>query len=362
MGKPFGVPVYVSPTWFLVAIFITWTFAPIVAQRLPDIGTWRYAVSFAFAVLLYVSVLVHELSHSVVARGFGLPVRRITLYMLGGVSEIEREPQTPGREFLVAFAGPLLSVVLGVLGFVVARVLPPGTVPALLAYELAVANLLVGVFNLLPGLPLDGGRMLRAGVWKLTKRPGAGTVAAAWVGRVLGVLVFAYPFVLAALTASTPELSLVLIGALIGSFIWIGATQSLRSARLRERLPGLSARRLGRRAIPVYADVPVAEALRRAHESQAGALVVVGADGAPIAVVNEAAVTATPEQRRPWISVGTLSRSLGEGTILPADLKGQELVAAIQRAPASEYLLVESGGEVYGVLATSDVDHAFAGT
>ncbi|MQA83423.1 MAG: site-2 protease family protein [Streptosporangiales bacterium] len=361
MGRVFGIPVYVSPTWLLVAAFITFGFAPLVADRLPGIGGMRYLVAFAFAVLLYLSVFVHELSHSVVARGFGLPVRRITLYMLGGVSEIEREPQTPGREFLVAFAGPLLSLVLGVLGFLLYRTLPASTVMGLLAYELAIANTLVGIFNLLPGLPLDGGRMLRAGVWKLTRRPATATVVAAWAGRMLGALVFLLPFILAFWLGRPPNWLTVIWAALIGSFIWAGAGQTLRVAKLRERLPQLNARSLARRAIPVTADLPLAEAVRRAVEAQAGALVVVDHEGKPIALVNESAVTATPEQRRPWIAVGVLARTLDSGHILGADLAGQDLVMAMQEAPASEYLLVEPTGEIYGVLASSDVDRAFVG-
>lgn len=362
MGRPFGIPVYVSPTWLVVAAFITIFFAPLVEARLPGIGSSRYVVAFAFAVLLYLSVFVHELSHSVVARGFGLPVRRITLYMLGGVSEIEREPQTPGREFLVAFAGPLLSIVLGVAGFLLYRVLPAGTVVWLLAYELAIANTLVGIFNLLPGLPLDGGRMLRAGIWKVTRRPGTATVVAAWVGRGLAALVFLAPFLLAAVLGRAPSWATVIWAALIGSFIWMGAGQTLRVARLRDRLPSLQARNLARRALPVSADLPLAEAVRRATEAQAGALVVVDRDDKPIALVSETAVAATPQHRRPWITVGALSRTIESGLILRADLAGQDLVVAMQEIPSSEYLLVEPTGEVYGVLVTSDVDRAFAET
>jgi Zn-dependent protease len=93
MGKPFGIPVYVSWTWFLVAAFITWLFGDTFRLMLPEISTAAaYGVAFAFAVLLYVSVLLHELAHSVLAQWYGLPVRRITLYLLGGVSEIEKEP------------------------------------------------------------------------------------------------------------------------------------------------------------------------------------------------------------------------------------------------------------------------------
>ena len=164
IARPFGIPVYISPYWFLIAGVFVILYARGLDHSVP--ANLRYIVAAAFVVLLYGSVLVHELSHSVVARAFGLPVRRILLYPLGGFSEIEREPPTPGREFLVSAAGPFISLALAAVGFAVGRAFHPGGVPGVLLSQLVVANLLVGVFNLLPGLPLDGGRMLRAGVWK----------------------------------------------------------------------------------------------------------------------------------------------------------------------------------------------------
>src|SRR6202035_3547413 len=147
-----GIPVYISPYWFVIAGVFILIYANQLAATLQ--GATRFIVAAAFVVLLYVSVLIHELSHSLVARGFGLPVRRILLYPLGGFSEIEQEPPTPGREFLVSVAGPLLSLVLAGLGWVVLLVTNLGGLPGLLVEQLVWANLLVGIFNLLPGLPL----------------------------------------------------------------------------------------------------------------------------------------------------------------------------------------------------------------
>ncbi|MFC7467265.1 site-2 protease family protein [Actinomadura keratinilytica] len=189
MGRFFGVPIYVAPSWFLVAALITWVFGGQLDRVLPELGGARYLVSLFFAVAFYASVLVHELAHTVVALRQKLPVRRIQLQFFGGVSEIEKESETPGREFLLAFVGPLLSLVLGGAFYLALDLVEPGTVPGVLIAGLTISNLLVAVFNLLPGLPLDGGRMLRAVVWKLTGKPMSGTVAAAWVGRVLAVAV-----------------------------------------------------------------------------------------------------------------------------------------------------------------------------
>ncbi|MFG2074891.1 site-2 protease family protein [Nonomuraea maritima] len=363
MGRPFGIPVYVSWTWFLVAAFITFLFGPQMAAKLPDLGTFgAYGVAFVFAVLLYVSVLLHELAHSVLAKVYGLPVRRITLYFLGGVSEIEKEPPTPGKEFMVAAVGPLLSLGLAALGFVAdVYLVNDGGIPEVLVWQLWFANLIVGVFNLLPGLPLDGGRMLRAGVWKVSGNPGTGTVAAAWGGRVLAVLLVVFP--LATMLGGDGELdfSNLVWPLVLAAFIWMGAGQSLRVARVRARIPQVDARALARRAIPVTGETPLSEALRQAADSRAGAMVVVDHDGRPVGIVHEAAVQATPEHRRPWITVASLAKSLEPGMVLAADLRGEPLIDAMREVPGSEYLLVERGGEIYGVLATADVNRVFTG-
>jgi Zn-dependent protease len=359
IARPFGIPVFISPYWFLIAGLFVFLYARGLVESVP--GTLRYVVAAAFVVLLYASVLVHELSHSVVARGFGLPVRRILLYPLGGFSEIEREPPTPGREFLVSAAGPAVSLALAAGGYALYRGVHGGGVLRVLLFQLVVANVLVGVFNLLPGLPLDGGRMLRAGVWKLTGRPGQATVVAAWAGRALAVGVLVIPLALYARAGNGIQLFDAVWLAVIAAFMWTGAGQALRATRVRERLPGLHARTLARRAIPIPANLPLAEAIRRADAVQARALVVVDHEDKPIAIVNETAVMATPPQRRPWIEAGALARTIDPGLVLPADLSGMALIEAVRRTPASEYLLVEPSGQVFGVLATADLDHAFAG-
>jgi Zn-dependent protease len=356
VARPFGIPVYVSPYWFIIAGVFIVIYANDLSATLS--GSMRYVVAAAFVILLYVSVLVHELSHSVVARSYGLPVRRILLYPLGGISEIEREAPTPGREFAVAGAGPALSLVLGGVGWGLSQLAPYGVTGALIR-QLMVANIIVGLFNLLPGLPLDGGRMLRAVIWKITKRPTTATFAAAWVGRGLAIALLAIPFFSGRLAGG--DIVSMLWVVVIAAFMWTGATQSIKATRFRERLPALQARRLARKAISVPASTPLAEAVRQADEAGARAVVVVDHDSKPIAIVNEAAVTATPPQRRPWVDTGSMARSIDPSLILNADLQGMALLDAIRRSPASEYLLVDSAGQVVGVLAARDLDQVFAG-
>jgi Zn-dependent protease/CBS domain-containing protein len=359
LARPFGIPVYISPYWFVIAGVFIFVYANDLASTFH--GATRFVVAAAFVVLLYLSVLVHELSHSVVARGFGLPVRRILLYPLGGFSEIEREPQTPGREFLVSAAGPALSLLLAAGGWGLTHVVTAGTIGGTLISQLMWANLVVGGFNLLPGLPLDGGRMLRAVIWKVSGRPGTSTIAAAWAGRVLALGLFVLVLAPPVEARIGGDLVTVVWLAVVAAFMWTGAGQAIKATRFRERLPALQARRLARKAVSVTADTPLAEAIRRADESKARAVVVVDHDDKPIAILNETAVMATPEQRRPWIEAGSLARTLEPSLVLSADLSGMALLDAIRRAPATEYLLVEPSGQVYGVLAARDVDLAFAG-
>ena len=356
-GRVFGIPVYVGPSWFLVALLITMLYAPTVERWVAGIGAARYLVAFCFALLLYFSVLLHELGHSLVARALGLPIRRISIHGFVGLSEIEREPETPGREALVAAAGPAVSLVLAAAGVVGVRLLDVGTVPWLLISAVTVSNLLVTVLNVLPGLPLDGGRVLRAAVWRASHNALTGTTVAAWAGRVVAIAIAALGVLWALRSGATDSSALfdAFLALLIGAFVWSGATASLHSAKVRAVLPELSARGLARRALAVPADLPVAEALRRLSLDGAQALVVVDSSGAPTAIVSEAAVSATPEVRRPWLSVSTLARGVTPGMRLRDDLSGVELVQALQENPADEYLVVDAAGGLHGVLVAADV-------
>ncbi|MBG0856578.1 site-2 protease family protein [Streptomyces spinoverrucosus] len=368
MGRIFGVPVYVAPSWFLVAALITWVFGGQLERVLPELGAARYLVSLFFAVAFYASVLVHELAHTVAALRYKLPVRRIQLQFFGGVSEIEKEAETPGREFVLAFVGPLLSLVLAGLFYLAMQPVEPGTVPGVLLAGLMISNLIVAAFNLLPGLPLDGGRMLRAVVWKITGKPMSGTVAAAWVGRALAVSVLiGLPLLTQSGALGRDAVDNVgmdtvmdaLLAAILAAIIWTGAGNSLRVARLREHLPELRARTLTRRAVPVPSDTPLSEALRRANAAGARALVVVDAEGTPVSLVREAAIVGVPEHRRPWVAVSGLAQELTDGMRVSVELAGEDLLEVLRATPATEYLVVEETGEIYGVLSAADVERAF---
>lgn len=359
IGQIAGIDVLVRSSWLLVAFLIAVLMAPRIEAEAPGLGVLKYVAGLAFAVLLYLSVLLHEVSHAVSARHYGLPVRSISIHFLGGATEIGDEAKTPRAEFVIAVVGPLTSIAVGVVSLGAYQVLPDGLL-RVAVQGLALANLAVGVLNLVPGLPLDGGRVLRAAVWKLGKDPLRATVVAAWGGRIAAGLALCWPVVQQGALGVTATLSDYLMAGLVAAFMWSGANASLMQARLRRRLPALQARQLARRVIVVPENLSVAEAIRRAQEAEAGGIATQTGDDRVTGLVNEAALEAVPAERRPWLAVSQVSRALEDGMRLPADSAGEQLVKAMTSTPASEYLLIEADGGIYGILTASDVERAFA--
>jgi Zn-dependent protease len=358
VGTIAGSDVLVTSSWFVIAALIAWIVAPRVDQVAPGLGGLKYVAGFAFAVILYLSVLLHEASHAFMARHYGFQVTSITLHFLGGATAIDGEARTPRQELLIAVVGPLTSIAVGVGAFGLWFVTPDGLL--LMAVEgLAGANLIVGVLNLVPGLPLDGGRVLKAAVWGATGDVLKGTIVAAWTGRVTAVAALAWPLFQERVIGTTPDIFDFVLAAMIALFLWTAASSALASAQARGRLPALVARRLARRALAVPDDLPLAEAVRRAREADAGSLITVTGSGRPVGLVSEAALVATPEERRPWVAVSTVARTIEPGMSLPAGIEGEPLVRAMTEVPAHEYLLVEDDGSIYGVLSAADVDRAF---
>lgn len=190
IGRVFGIPIDVDYSWFLIFSLLTWALA--VSYFPSQFKAWNpaeyWAIGAITAVMLFVSVLLHELGHSLVAMRYKVPVRRITLFIFGGVSQIAAEPPSAGAEFWVAIAGPSVSFALAILFWGVSLIvvgLPP--LLAVVQY-LALLNLVLGAFNLIPGFPLDGGRVFRAIVWGIQGDFQRATVVAAVTGRFFGFL------------------------------------------------------------------------------------------------------------------------------------------------------------------------------
>jgi Zn-dependent protease len=191
LGKIFGIEISIHFSWIIILVLMTWSLAvgwfPVIYHGWSAITYWL--LGFIATILLFGSVLVHELAHSVVARARGLPVKNITLFVFGGVSNIEKEPESPGVEFQMAVVGPLTSLLIAGLAYLLFLLLGQNTSPlaAILGY-LAFANLLLGIFNLIPGFPLDGGRVLRSIVWKINGNLRKATRAVTIVGQVIAYL------------------------------------------------------------------------------------------------------------------------------------------------------------------------------
>jgi Zn-dependent protease/CBS domain-containing protein len=359
IGEVSGIPVFVSGWWLVLAGWVVIWYGGILAGSLPNLpSAVAYLVAAVFAVLLFGSVFLHELGHAVTARKLGLGVRSMTLWLLGGSTEMEGEAPSPGKEFAIAVAGPAVNLVLGVVAVIAVLLLPSGTVTEELALQLAFSNLIVGVFNLLPGLPMDGGRLLRAGVWKLTGDRFLGLTVAGWGGRVVAVGLGG--FVLYSLQQGRSTLGLsVLLMLSAALFLWSGASQAIRSGRLAGRFRLLDAGALAQPALLVAGDLPLAEALRRASDAGRRALVVVDRDLRPVGVVSAEALAAVPVERRPWVPVSSVARTLHAGLVLPAGLRGEDVVRAVQSSPATEYVVVDgdpgSGGRIVGVLPAATI-------
>jgi Zn-dependent protease/CBS domain-containing protein len=361
IGRVRGIPIYVARSWIVVAVVYTLIIAPLArdwVRGLSDVGS--YVVGALFAVLVYVGVLIHEFGHAFVAQRLGMGVRGITLHGMGGVTEIEDEGHGPRDEFLVSVIGPVLSLALGGISVALVQVFEPGSVVRFLCVELALANLSVGVLNLLPGLPLDGGRVVRAAVWGASGSQRNGTITAAWIGRGLAVAIVLLAVIVGPARGGDSNLFLVVWSVLIASVVWGGATQALNGEKIRVKLPRLSPRALARRAVPVFADVSVGEALRQASEAGARAIVVVDRDERPLAIVNEASVAALPVARRPWVVVADVARRITPELTVSVDASGEDVATLLSTNPATEYLVVDAAGLVYGVLSAADAEASFA--
>jgi Zn-dependent protease len=233
IARVFGIDIAIHPSWFIILAVLVWTLADSV---FPSAYLWSrstyWIVAVVSALLLFASVIVHELAHSLIAKRQGIPVKNITLFVLGGVSSLEEESRSPGREALMAGAGPLSSLVLGGIALAVGRALrTPETARAILLY-LGSVNILLGAFNLLPGFPLDGGRVLRAALWKRSGDMLRATRGAARTGTVFGYLLIAVGVVMAFLGSLLGGIWMAFVGWILTQASQAAYEQTSTEARL----------------------------------------------------------------------------------------------------------------------------------
>jgi Zn-dependent protease len=265
IGRLYGININIDWSWLFIALLITWNLTTIFGQIHPDWGTGlRWGVALLAALLFFASVLAHEMAHSLVAKAQGLPVRNITLFLFGGVANIQREPPSPKAEFLIAIAGPIMSILIGVTmlaigiggvaftdgfaapGQIFANLSPANTV----ILWLGAINIILAVFNMIPGFPLDGGRVLRSILWAVTNNLRRATRWASWIGQLIawGLIVagiamafgFQIPFFGTGLLSG-------LWLAFIGWFLNSASVQSYQQVKLQD----------------ILGDVPVTHIMRR---------------------------------------------------------------------------------------------------
>lgn len=223
IGSLFGIPLFLDPLWFVILGLATLNFG-IAYQELGTI--LAFSAGMAMALLLFASVLLHELGHSLAAKAQGIKVNSITLFLFGGIAAIEEESKTPGKAFQVAIAGPLVSIALFFLLYFFSRILPDNAVLSSMVGNLAKINLVLGLFNLIPGLPLDGGQVLKAALWQATGDRFQAVRLAAKSGLILGYLAIAFGFLVDYLTGELiTGLWIVLLG-------WFGIRNATRYDRV----------------------------------------------------------------------------------------------------------------------------------
>jgi Zn-dependent protease/predicted transcriptional regulator len=238
IGRVFGIPIYLHPSWFIIFLLVAPSLARLFGTANPGwTSTESWAAAIATSLLFFTSVILHELGHSVVALHYKIPVVSITLFVFGGLARIGREPEKPKQEFNIAIAGPLVSVALAGFFYSLTRIFPRSDLVGTMGGWLQTINLFMGLLNLAPGFPLDGGRILRAAAWAITGSFARATRIASTSGKVI-----AYGLILGgAFYAVRINLLDGIWYAFIGWFLLTAAQESYAQVAIREALAGLHA-------------------------------------------------------------------------------------------------------------------------
>ncbi len=354
-GRLLGFRIRIDYSWFVVLVLVTWTFASWqFPEDLPGLSRIAYlAMGFSGALLLFLSVLLHELAHSVVARSRGIAVEGITLFIFGGVAEMSREPDRALDEFLLTIVGPLSSLALAG-GFVVAaRLLGSiGVAPAaVVAATLAMLNLVLAIFNMVPAFPLDGGRVLRAVLWKLTGDPYRATRWATWVGRGFGWLLIAYGFFLFVRGIQFAGVW----GIFLGWFLTSAATSAAQQNELKHSLQGVPVGRvLSGPAVFVPGELTVEELVDRYFLRYSATAFPVVRGRSLVGVVAVADVSRLSLDERASTTIFDLMRPIEKVPAVDADRPLVELVLAV-RGGHHDRMMVIRDGEVLGALTSEDI-------
>lgn len=348
----FGIAVGIDLSWVFLALLIAWSLAegffPLVYEGLPTFAYWWMGVAGVAG--LFLSIVAHELTHSVVAKAFGTPVKGITLFFLGGVAEMGEEPTTPGGELLMALAGPLMSAVLALVFHGAAALAGSGALALVLSY-LAAMNALLAAFNMVPAFPLDGGRVLRAILWKWRGDMLWATRIAAGAGDLFGWLLIA----LGVLNALQGNFGGGIWWGLLGFFVRAAARSSLRQLQARRLLAGMTVRRfMTGEPVTVEAGTTVAtfveDYIYRLHFD----LFPVVEGGRLVGSAGSRQVRQVPRERWNEVTAGEIAVPPGPETAIEADDEALKALSLMQTSGASR-LLVTDRGRLVGIVVLKDL-------
>ena len=351
LGKVFGVEIRADTSWLVIVFLVGWSLYERFQSIFRDLGRGGLLVMAIVATALFFgSVVVHELSHSVVANRRGIPVKRIRLFIFGGASETDLDDGKPADEFVIAAVGPLSSFVLGGVFLAIEAIAgPDAEIVGGIAGYLGGINMILGVFNLVPGFPLDGGRLLRATLWHFTGDLRKATSWAAMAGQAVGWgLITLGVFML--FGGDFTGLWL----AAIGWFLTNAARGSYSQLVMRETLEGVRVRDLmtpNPEVLPMHVSVQHAideYVLARRHS----AFPVVDGDRV-VGLVTLDRLRAVPPEQRAATSVQTVMLH-PDGLVIPPDAPAADVVAKLAESPAGR-LLVQDGGRLVGIVSASDV-------
>ncbi|HUF26855.1 MAG TPA: site-2 protease family protein [Gemmatimonadaceae bacterium] len=364
-GKPihlfrlFGFAIRLDPSWFILAVLVAWSLAArIFPFRMPGLDQSTYwTMGVIGAAALFVSIILHECAHAVVARRYDIPIRGITLFIFGGVAEMESEPPSAKAEFLMAGAGPLASVALGAAGFaVIAAGLPlPAAATGVLSY-VAQINLLLAFFNLVPAFPLDGGRMLRAALWHYRKSLRSATRTASRIGSAFGLVLMG----LGLLALLQQQIISGIWFFLIGMFVRNIAKASYQQVLLRQALEGEPVRRFMQGTpITVAPELPVQELVDDYIYRYQHKLYPVVRNGTLLGCVGVDRVKSLPREEWGARTVGDIATECGiDGSIHPDD-DAMNALAKMRRSGQSRVLVLDQG-RLVGILTLRDLLDFFA--
>ncbi|MBW4484788.1 MAG: site-2 protease family protein [Tildeniella torsiva UHER 1998/13D] len=351
VGNLFGIPFYVNVSWFLVLSLVTWQYGSGLAAAFPYLaGALPWVLGLGAALMLFASVLAHELGHSFAAMKQGIGVNSITLFLFGGLAALEKESETPKGAFWVAIAGPLVSFALFGLFSVAGLVLPLSGPIAGIVGLLAYINLALGAFNLIPGLPLDGGNVLKSIVWKITGQPYKGLVFASRMGQVIGWSAIALGA--ASVVGLSPVGSIWTL--LIGLFMLQNANRSAQYGEVQGRLAGLTAEDA------IAADSPVVSASVSLREFADDALLaapsawrkflVADETGALVGTVLVDALRQIPREQWANTPVAAIMESASNIKTVVADRPLMEVIQTLETQKIQALAVVRNDGSLAGLL------------